>query len=97
MEAKTHHNHSYSARGQADLDRVLSGEFLQMNGNVNRMLRQELPEGQVPHVCIVGAGFAGLRCAEILTQKGMKVTILEGRDRTGGRVSGLLLCCSKAE
>ncbi|KAF2851758.1 FAD/NAD(P)-binding domain-containing protein [Plenodomus tracheiphilus IPT5] len=41
--------------------------------------------GKVPHVCVVGAGVAGLRCADFLLQHGMKVTILEGRDRVGGR------------
>ena len=30
---------------------------------------------------------AGLRCAEILIEKGVRVTILEARDRLGGRVS----------
>jgi monoamine oxidase len=39
-----------------------------------------------PHVGIIGAGFAGLRCADILIQNGAKVTILEARDRIGGRV-----------
>jgi NADPH-dependent 2,4-dienoyl-CoA reductase/sulfur reductase-like enzyme len=42
---------------------------------------------KIPHVCIVGAGMAGLRCAEVLVKNGIKVTILEGRDRIGGRVS----------
>jgi hypothetical protein len=42
--------------------------------------------GRIPHVCIVGAGVAGLRCADVLLQHGAKVTILEGRDRVGGRV-----------
>lgn len=42
--------------------------------------------GNTPHVCIVGAGVAGLRCADVLLQRGAKVTILEGRDRVGGRV-----------
>lgn len=41
--------------------------------------------GKVPHVCVVGAGVAGLRCADVLLQHGLKVTILEGRDRVGGR------------
>lgn len=40
-----------------------------------------------PHVGIVGAGISGLRCADILLQNGAKVTILEARDRIGGRVS----------
>ncbi|KAI9769316.1 MAG: hypothetical protein M1835_006721 [Candelina submexicana] len=42
--------------------------------------------GKVPHVCVVGAGIAGLRCAETLIQRGMKVTLIEGRNRIGGRM-----------
>ena len=38
-------------------------------------------------VGIVGAGFAGLRCADVLIRHGFKVTILEARDRIGGRVA----------
>lgn len=38
-------------------------------------------------VGIVGAGFAGLRCADVLLQAGCEVTILEARDRLGGRVA----------
>ncbi|KAL4949301.1 hypothetical protein BDW69DRAFT_174748, partial [Aspergillus filifer] len=39
-----------------------------------------------PNVAIIGAGFAGLRCADILIQNGADVTIFEARDRLGGRV-----------
>jgi monoamine oxidase len=39
-----------------------------------------------PHVCVVGAGISGLRCAEHLIRHGMKVTIIEARNRVGGRV-----------
>lgn len=39
-----------------------------------------------PHVGIVGAGISGLRCADILVRNGARVTILEARDRIGGRV-----------
>lgn len=39
------------------------------------------------HVGIIGAGVAGLRCADVLLQHGVKVTILEARNRLGGRVS----------
>ncbi|KAL3466698.1 hypothetical protein BJX64DRAFT_214887 [Aspergillus heterothallicus] len=39
-----------------------------------------------PHVAVIGAGFAGLRCADILIQNGARVTIFEARDRVGGRV-----------
>ncbi|KEY72048.1 hypothetical protein S7711_00065 [Stachybotrys chartarum IBT 7711] len=49
---------------------------------------QHGPNGshQNPHIAVIGAGFAGLRCADILLQHGFKVTIIEGRDRVGGRV-----------
>ena len=57
------------------------------------MIRKILPGcrvGSMPHVGVVGAGMAGLRCAEVLIKKGVKVTILEGRDRIGGRVCAFL-------
>ena len=38
-------------------------------------------------VGIIGAGFSGLRCADVLLQHGFKVTILEARNRLGGRVA----------
>lgn len=50
------------------------------------MIRRILPKGRTPHVCVVGAGMAGMRCAQVLSDKGMKVTVFEGRDRIGGRV-----------
>ncbi|KAI6714436.1 hypothetical protein JHW43_003096 [Diplocarpon mali] len=39
-----------------------------------------------PTICIVGAGISGLRCADVLLKSGLDVTILEARDRIGGRV-----------
>src|SRR5438552_2411408 len=51
------------------------------------VLRHASPPDRIPHVCVVGAGMTGLRCAEVLVKNGIKVTILEGRDRIGGRVS----------
>lgn len=59
-------------------------DYLETNGANSQMLRRAVE--RVPHVCIVGAGVAGLRCADVLLQHGVKVTILEGRDRIGGRV-----------
>jgi len=50
------------------------------------MIRRLLPAGRVPHVCVVGAGVAGLRCADVLSKAGIKVTLLEARNRIGGRV-----------
>ncbi|TVY85125.1 Protein FLOWERING LOCUS D [Lachnellula suecica] len=39
-----------------------------------------------PHVCVVGAGISGLRCADVLLQHGFQVTIFEARERIGGRI-----------
>ena len=38
-------------------------------------------------VCIIGAGVSGLRCATVLLENGFDVTILEARNRIGGRVA----------
>ncbi|KAH0543730.1 hypothetical protein GP486_008553 [Trichoglossum hirsutum] len=48
--------------------------------------RRASPPDKIPHVGIVGAGMTGLRCAEVLIKNGIRVTILEGRDRIGGRI-----------
>jgi monoamine oxidase len=37
-------------------------------------------------VAIVGGGLAGLRCAEVLVERGLDVVVLEARERVGGRV-----------
>lgn len=39
-----------------------------------------------PHVCVVGAGVSGLRCATVLLEHSYDVTIMEARNRIGGRV-----------
>ena len=37
------------------------------------------------HVVVVGAGFAGLVAARELRRRGVETTVLEARERTGGR------------
>ncbi|RAL15347.1 flavin monoamine oxidase family protein [Aspergillus homomorphus CBS 101889] len=49
-------------------------------------LTRTVPEGHKPRVAVIGAGFAGLRCTDILIQNGAHVTLFEARDRLGGRV-----------
>lgn len=51
------------------------------------MLRAAMASSKQIHVGIVGAGFSGLRCADVLLQLGHTVTIFEARDRIGGRVA----------
>ncbi|KAK5062974.1 hypothetical protein LTR84_005050 [Exophiala bonariae] len=38
------------------------------------------------HVAVIGAGMAGLRCSIVLARSGMQVTLIEARDRVGGRI-----------
>lgn len=42
--------------------------------------------GRQTRVIVIGAGFAGLAAAHALKQKNMNVTVLESRNRIGGRV-----------
>lgn len=51
------------------------------------MIRSAMSKSKQLRVGIVGAGFAGLRCADVLLQYGHQVTIYEARNRVGGRVS----------
>lgn len=44
---------------------------------------------ELPKVIVIGAGFAGLACADELAAAGYPVTVLEARSRAGGRVQTL--------
>ncbi|CAF4593902.1 unnamed protein product, partial [Rotaria magnacalcarata] len=45
-----------------------------------------LQEGNTVQVLIIGAGISGLEAARLLRQNGIKILVLEARNRTGGRI-----------
>jgi len=90
METKTHSRDTYKAAGQISW---IEQDLLDCSGDLKSSckripLDENSTEGRDNnfHVCVVDAGFAGLRCAEVLLAEGVRVTILEARDRLGGRV-----------
>ena len=49
-------------------------------------MNTQLLAASPPTVLVIGAGIAGLAAARALTEQGIKVTIVEGRERIGGRI-----------
>lgn len=96
MEAKAHSKESYTKPGETSwMEEDLSScsrDFKSSFRTRDRGLEEEFnrlsqANDDTTHVGVIGAGLAGLRCAEILIEHGIKVTVLEARDRLGGRVS----------
>jgi len=43
-------------------------------------------QGRSRKICVIGAGVSGLRAARLLAAAGFEITVLEARDRIGGRI-----------
>lgn len=96
MEGKTHSSKSYAVEGAVS---YMASDLARCSANFLSSYRErdisrhgaKNEGGKQPSVCITGAGLAGLRCAQILVQAGIDVTVCEARDRVGGRVCQELL------
>jgi NADPH-dependent glutamate synthase beta subunit-like oxidoreductase len=94
MEAKPHSRQTYVAAGQVswmEEDLLTCSADLKCSSNQAPTKTPHSTSAIRNHdnlrVCVIGAGVAGLRCAEVLIEEGVRVTILEARNRLGGRVS----------
>jgi monoamine oxidase len=53
---------------------------------ISDRIASALPQGKAGRIVVVGAGFSGLAAAYELTRAGYDVTVVEARNRVGGRV-----------
>jgi len=73
------------SRVQEDLQHCI--EAMKPEGSERNSRRLDTATAREIEVGIVGAGLAGLRCADVLLQHGFRVTMFEARNRIGGRVA----------
>ena len=85
LRALAHESPSLATRREV-LQRAIAaaGGLFAFDRSVRAQPRQSLPR-----VAVIGAGFAGLACADELVAAGYPVTVYEARQRTGGRVLSL--------
>lgn len=82
QDAGTHSHTHMSAETASFMDDELSltTKPVELNGSSSSV-------HEAWDVIIVGAGIAGLAAAERLSSKGVRVLVLEGQQRVGGRIS----------
>ncbi|KAF5402953.1 Amine oxidase [Paragonimus heterotremus] len=73
-------------RAAAAAERALAASARRSNSSSSLSTMTGMTAGPSPHIIVLGAGIAGLMAARQLTYFGAKVTILESRDRVGGRI-----------
>ncbi|KAF6777307.1 hypothetical protein AHF37_03269 [Paragonimus kellicotti] len=73
-------------RAAAAAERALAASTRRSNSSSSLSTMTGTTAGPSPHIIVLGAGIAGLMAARQLTYFGAKVTILESRDRVGGRI-----------
>lgn len=96
MEGRVHSGKALTSPGQKnrmveDLQIYSENRLPRLKQRLATTAENKLPScintRDTPHIGIIGGGLAGLRCAEILIQEGITVTLIEARGRLGGRVS----------
>lgn len=65
---------------------LMAGTALLLSSSSGAWARMLRPAMGAKRVVVIGAGFAGLACAYELVAAGYDVTVIEARDRVGGRV-----------
>lgn len=63
---------------------------LALMGRSSQLLAATQSNNKPTSVLVLGAGLSGLYSAYLLEKQGFKVTVLEARDRLGGRVYTLI-------
>lgn len=78
-----------SCRNGLSRREVLAAALAGASGLLSLDFPRAAPGKTLPRVVVVGAGFAGLACADELAMAGYEVTVVEARQRVGGRVETL--------
>ena len=94
MEGRSHNNKSYAVAGQVSrmardfqiCSDDFKSSFKPRPAERHRASLPQIERKQRLRVCVVGAGLAGLRFAQLLVDEGIDVTVFEARERIGGRV-----------